>query len=334
MCTGIRLKARDGSIVYGRTMEFGLDTASEILVVPRQVAYRGTRADGKAEGLQWSSSYTVVGANMLGLPHFVDGMNDQGLAGGLFYFPGYASYQQVESSDGNHSLAPWELLTWILTTCASIEEVRVVLPTIKVAHVVFDQWNVVPPVHAIIHDAHGASLVIEYVAGRCMFYDNPLGVITNAPTFDWHMTNLKNYLNLSPHNADNKNLDGLIMAPFGQGSGMFGLPGDFTPPSRFVRAVAFSHAINQPDNAEQARDSAVHILNLFDIPRGVVRDADSSKSDYTQWTTIADLYNKQYYWHTYENRTMYVVQMARLDSAITEPYTIKMHMPYIIDRGY
>src|SRR5208282_2216741 len=99
--------------------------------------------------------------------------------------------------------------------------------------------------HYVVYDASGKSIVVEYTGGKLHVYDDPLGVITNSPAFDWQMTNLSNYVNFSMTNVPPVKLGPVTLEPFGQGSGMLGLPGDFTPPSRFVRAVAFSQSVFQ-----------------------------------------------------------------------------------------
>lgn len=330
MCTGIRLTARDTSVVYGRTMEFGQKTESEILMIPRNYTVVGT-APQQNKGFVWETLYAAVGANMLQMTNLVDGVNEKGLAGGLFYFPGYAGYQAVSQDKYSLCLAPWELLTWLLTTCASVEEARRVLPTIFVGDVEFPEFGGTPEVHWVLHDAAGESIVIEYVNGILKVYDNPLGVCTNAPTFDWHMTNLNNYVKIFSINAQPLNLSGgVTLTPFGQGSGMLGLPGDFTPPSRFVRAVAFSQSAVIGENAEDARCVAFHILNLFDIPLGVISDVARESTienfeDYTQWTVVSDLHNKRYYWHTYNNSRVYKVDLMKMDIDGKQPQKLPMH---------
>jgi Linear amide C-N hydrolases, choloylglycine hydrolase family len=89
-------------------------------------------------------------------------------------------------------------------------------------------------------NATGASLVIEPFDGVLKINDNPLGVMTNAPSFDWHMTNLRNYLKISPYNVPPLKVDGQTFAAFGQRSGLQGIPGDPTPPSRFLRALGYT----------------------------------------------------------------------------------------------
>ncbi|MGC1177972.1 MAG: linear amide C-N hydrolase [Methyloceanibacter sp.] len=238
-CTGIRLTAEDGTVVHARTLEFAVDIHSDVIVVPRGYARTGTAPDGK-EGLKWKAKYANVGANGLALPIIVDGLNEAGLAVGLFYFPTSAEYMPYTTADADRSIAPWELGSWLLDNFASVDEVKANIGNIVVPGVVLEAWGFAPPVHAVVHDASGKSIVIEYVDGKLNVYDNPLGALTNSPPFDWHMTNLRNYVNFSMTNIPPVKLGSVTLEPFGQGSGMLGLPGDFTPPSRFVRAVAFS----------------------------------------------------------------------------------------------
>lgn len=228
----------------------------------------------------------------------------------------------------DESIASWQVLTWILTTCSTIQEVKEKLPTIKVSKAAI--FGAIQPVHYIIHDPQGRSLVIEYTKEKLALYDNPLGVITNSPGFDWHSTNLRNYVNLSAVNVPKIKLSNISLIPFGQGSGMLGLPGDFTPPSRFVRAVAFSESAFTPSTSPEALTTAFHILNLFDIPKGVVRTANK-QSDSTQWTSAVNLTKKQYHFHTYDNRQIFMVNLNQLQNH-TDKLTIAMqHEPVIID---
>ncbi len=315
MCTGIRLIAENGAPVYGRTLEFGRAIESQIIIIPRNYAFCATDPSGNAAGAQWKSRYAVVGANALGVTGVIDGLNEAGLAGGLFYFPGYAEFQEVSYDQEKNSIASWEMMTWILTNFSTVAEVRSALPTININKAILTQWSTQVPVHAIVHDSSGKSLVIEYVKGQLTMHDNLLGVITNSPTFDWHMTNLRNYAHLTAYNNESVDLGKLQVTPFGQGSGMLGLPGDFTPPARFVRAAFFSQMAIKPKNEDDARKLLFHILDLFDIPLGTVREKNKNGfiCEYTQWTVGADLINKKYFWHTYESRNLQMVNLTKCE---------------------
>src|SRR3984893_7212460 len=175
-----------------------------------------------------------------------------------------------------------------------------------------------PEANYIVHDASGKSIVIEYVGGKLNVYDNPLGVFTNSPAFDWHMTNLRNYVNFSMTNVPAVKLGSVTLEPFGQGSGMLGLPGDFTPPSRFVRAVAFSQSVLPSKTGNGAVLEAFHILNQFDIPKGASREHEKDAhgnvlADYTLWTSASDLKTKRYYFRTYDNSQIRMLDLMKMD---------------------
>ena len=326
-CTGIRLIAEDGTVVHARTMEFAIDIHSDVMMVPRGYARTGTTPDGK-EGLKWKAKYASVGANGVGLPVLFDGLNEKGLAAGTFYFPTSAGYMPYSAADAGKTIAQWEVGSWILENFASVEEVKTSIGNIVVPAVVFGGWGFAPEAHYIVHDASGKSIVIEYVDGKLNVYDNPLGVLTNSPPFDWHMTNLRNYVNFSMSSAAPVQL-GLSSSAFGQGSGMLGLPGDFTPPSRFVRAVAFSQAVFKAKTGYDAVLEAFHVLNQFDIPKGAARDHEKDEhgnilADYTIWTAASDLKAKRYYFRTYENSQIRMVDLTTMNLEAKDIVTISM----------
>jgi choloylglycine hydrolase len=324
-CTGITIKPKDGSIIFARTLEFAVNLKSNILVLPRRKEYVGT-APGDKPGLRWKTKYGMVGANAFDLPVTVDGLNEKGLQIGLFYFPGFAKYQQVKAEDFGKALAPWELGIFLLGTCSDVTEAVAAAKGVLVGAVVQKNMGFVPGVHAIVTDARGESVVLEYVDGKLKAHVNPFGVLTNAPTFDWHMTNLSNYVTLSAKNVEKIDLAGKEIKGLGQGSGMLGLPGDFTPPSRFVRAVAFSKSALPVEKAKDGVLQAFHILNQFDIPKGAARGIEHGKevADYTQWTSAADLRNLRYYFRTYDNSRIRMIDLKSVDFNAKEIRTISM----------
>jgi choloylglycine hydrolase len=316
-CTGIRLTASDGTVVHARTLEFGIDLHSDAMMFPRGYARIGTTPDGK-EGLKWKARYASVGMNGAGLPVLFDGMNEKGLAAGTFYFPTSAGYMPYAAADAAKTIAQWEVGSWILDNFASVDEVKANIGSIVVPAVVFGGWGFAPEAHYIVHDATGKSIVIEYVGGKLNVHDDPFGVVTNSPTFDWHMTNLRNYLNFSVTDAAPVQLGSVKLLPTGQGTGMLGLPGDFTPPSRFVRAVAFSQSVFTPKTGEDAVIEAFHVLNQFDIPKGAARDREKDAhgnvvADYTLWTSASDLKAKRYYFRTYENSQIRMLDLMKMN---------------------
>ena len=305
-CTGGALTAADGSVVVGRTLEFGQPLDSQIAIWPAGSRFSGTSTSGAP--LRYRSRYGFVGATAATHSDMViDGLNEKGLNVGLFYFPGYAQYTPAAQARSGRILAPAQIPAWILANFATTEEVKAQIGSIDLTPQVIDLIGIVPDLHIKVQDAAGRSIVIEPRGGRLVVHDNPTRVLTNAPTFDWHLTNLNNYVTLmqaypAPKTIGAPGAGQITLRPFGMGAGGIGLPGDFTPPSRFVRMVYFTQGAAQPANANQAAFNLFHILNNFDIPYGVTqppKGTSESDADYTTWTSVSDLNNLRFSWRTY-----------------------------------
>jgi choloylglycine hydrolase len=325
-CTGITLTAADGSVVRGRTLEFAQPMNSNVILIPRGIAFTGTTPDGKQEGLKWTAKYAAAGANGGDLPILVDGLNEKGLSGGIFYFPGFAGYQDVAADEMDQALAPWEVLTRALTSFATVDEVKAALPDIKVDSATLGAWNQVPPTHMIVTDASGQSVVVEYVDGELHLYDKLLGVFTNSPTFDWQLTNLRNYITISPNPQQAIDIDTVNLDPLSTGGNLFGMPGDFSSPSRFVRATVYAHLAPQQATGEAAVMAGFHILDQFDIPKGSVPEPKGSEPPFevTEWTTMSDLKALKFYIWTEDDRAMRTLDLTQVDLKGSEIQTFKL----------
>jgi choloylglycine hydrolase len=135
----------------------------------------------------------------------------------------------------------------------------------------------------------------------------------------WHETNLRNYINLSPVALPGKNIGDLNFKPLGGGSGMIGLPGDFTPPSRFVRAVAFSKTARPTPTGDETIYEVFRILDNFNVPLGASEGSGEDKTQgmrsSTIWTSASDTNDKVFYYHTQHNRRVRMVDLKRIDFA-------------------
>ncbi len=312
-CTAIRLLADDGGVVVGRTMEFGFDVQSDVVVVPAGTELTSSLAD-KSQGMRYTSKYGVVGANVLGMKVIVDGVNEKGLYVGVLYLPGYASYSDPDPNNASDALAPEDYGTWLLTNFSSVVEVKANFDkVVLVPNPIKEIGGESAPLHFLVHDSTGASVVIEPVEKKLKIYDNPLGALTNSPTFDWHITNLRNYINLTATNVPPVEVGGIKLAQFGEGSGLRGIPGDFTPPSRFVRAVAFSQSARKLPSAQETVPQVFHLMNAFDIPVGAVRAPHGKEIhyDYTIWTSAIDLKNLRWAFRTYEDQSIRSVDVRK-----------------------
>lgn len=313
-CTSLVIPTTDGSRVYARTMEFAIEIDSQALLLPRHFAMHGSAAGGKP-GKAWTTKYAAVGLNGFGQTTLLDGMNEKGLVGGLLYFPGFAGYVAPDKADPAKSLAPWELLSWALTSFATVKEIREALTDIQIVSLLPPvAFKTVPPLHYTFHDETGASIVIEPVNGVLKVYDNPFGVMTNSPPFDWHVTNLRNYIKMSPTNAPPLHIAGQTVTPLGAGSGLLGMPGDPTPPSRFIRAMGYVMSTKPVSSGIESVLLAEHVINNFDIPKGWIREtAADSTLEYTQWSSIADIKSRKYYVKTYTNPTLQVLDLKSMN---------------------
>jgi choloylglycine hydrolase len=334
-CTSFILRSADGGVVYGRTLEFGLPMDSEILIVPRHLAETGTGPSGVAgTGLAWTTKYGAVGMNAFGLPVLIDGMNEAGLAGGLLYMPGLAEYEDVSPAQGKESIASYELLTYVLTNFATVAEAKAAIPHLLVNRSIQSTLKMPAPIHMTLHDPSGASLVVEYIGGKLTIYDNPTGVMTNAPAFSWHLANLGNYLSLSVYDPAPMKIGSLTISPPSTGAGAPGLPGDMSSPSRFVRAFMYSQAAPKLQTSTEAVENAFHILNNFDITPGVVRTSASqaagggvSAIEVTEWVDVADLKEKKYYFRTYQNSQTQVVDLTKINFDMPAPKLLPINRP-------
>lgn len=316
-CTGITLKARDGAVVYGRTMEWGsFDLNSQVVLIPRGHKFTAHTPD-KKPGVTWNGQYGFIGLDGLDAEVTLDGMNEKGLAVGGFYHPGFAEYQKYDPEKASECMGPGDVIAYLLSTCASVDEVKIAIAKVRVTAVVAPQIGMAPPAHLIVTEPSGKAIVIEYLKGELKIFDAPLGVITNAPTYDWHEINLRNYLNLSAVALPSKKIEEMNFAPLGGGSGMIGLPGDFTPPSRFVRAVAFSKSARSTPTGEETVYEMFRILDNFNVPLGAAEGEGEAKTrgmrSSTIWTTCWDTKNLVLYYHTQNNRRVRKVDLRKID---------------------
>jgi choloylglycine hydrolase len=313
-CTAIILESKNDTVVQARTMEWGtFDLESTLMVVDKGVDFVGLTPDGK-DGFRWKSKYGVLGINVAGKPLLTDGMNEKGLGVSVLYHPGFAEYQKYIPSKASESLGSQDVALWILSTFSTIEEVRLGLPKIRVVPVKEVLiGNIAPPIHLLITDISGKTIVVEYLKGKLEMYDNPVGVLTNSPEFPWHLTNLRNYVGIRPAPQETIKVGDLELSPLGAGSGMIGLPGDFSPPSRFVRAVALTNSVLPLTTSQQTVEEAFRILNNFDIPLGsTASHADLPEDEMqgsTQWVSVMELTNLKYYYHTMFNSRIRMIDM-------------------------
>ncbi len=335
-CTIFRLKARDGNYMIVRSMEFAIDLHYQVIVVPRNTNLQSP-FEKETGGMKWQNKYGYLGVTFLGMTYAInDGMNEQGLAAALLWYEPDMSWQKVTPADSNIALAQAMFCDWVLGNFASVEEVKEALPNIKVFGYEDPVSKLNPTVHYIVYDAEGGCIVIEYNEGTYQVYDNSLGIMTNAPEFPYHMQNLRNYIGMNSSNPSSPMQSKLNLKPTGHGAGFWGLPGDYTPPSRFIRLAVLTSYADQRADAAGNLNLGQHIINTFDIPFGIITEEGPGNQIYkesTQWVSFRDLASKTFYFKTYDNFTLRKIELEELDldQAGVSVYSMKEYEQSIID---
>lgn len=318
-CTGITLKSKDDGVVTARTIEWGESEMENLYtIVPRGYIQQSMLPDGETGGMAFSSMYGYVGLAVVKPEWVVDGMNEAGLSAGLFYFPGYGQYPEYNPDDKANTISDFQLVSWILSRFSTVDQVKAAIKNIRVTSIdpraSTAHWRVTEP--------SGKQIIIEIVNGKANVYDSELGVLTNSPEYPWQLKNLNNYVNLAPGTAGPVQMGAVKLQAFGAGSGFLGLPGDFTPPSRFVRASFLQTYSIKQDTSYDSVLEAFHILNNFDVPIGTEFPVDKypvNMPSATQWTIATDMHDRIVYYHTMYNRVIRSIDMNKIDFA-TVPF--------------
>jgi len=332
-CTTIALNGPDKHVVSGRTMEWGFDWDWKVLYIPKGSEHSLSAPKSlDLPNQPYTSKYSILGTGLAkdGQTLVIDGQNSEGLSLSANYLPGFTTYQDVTKDDKNYASIV-ESTMFVLSQSATVAEAKELLTKYKIwadKSTMVD--GVMPEVHFMITDKSGKGIVVEYVKGNAEFHDvnTSVKVMTNAPTYSWHTTNLRNYLNLSNHtiqrikvaddpdqtnNNSIQNINGL-----GEGNGFLGLPGDYSPPSRFVRTAVLGYYANEKGPKGESTVSRIkHILNNVDIAKGTVVEKFDGKTmfDHTAYTVIKDQTDNKLYVTSYDHpNTPAEIDLNKLDS--------------------
>ena len=324
-CTEFRVASKDNSVIIGRSQEFNLDLKSDLVVEPAgfiHQAFPPKPGCPVSSGMTWNNSYRIAYLDALNLTVASDGLNEAGLSVGSLLFPGFAKFQDIPIDRCDNAISSLQFPLWILGKFGTVQELREALsedsfPLVWEAEV--PEIIVAFELHFSVYDATGDGIVIEYTEQGRKVYNNTLGVVTNSPPYDFHLTNIRNYIELSKFAHDPLKLGKMEFSPIGQGSGLLGVPGDFTPPSRFVRTAAVVHFADEVKTGKDAVMLGFHVLNTVDIPRGVSAThlpvLHTETYDYTQWVVVKDLTTKSIYFRVYNDLTIRVVHLSDVKKA-------------------
>ena len=301
MCTAATYKTKD--FYFGRTLDYEFSYGDEITITPRNFEFKFR------EKMSIKTHYAIIGMAYVtnNYPLYYDAINEKGLGIAGLNFVGNAKYK--EKVDGKDNIAQFELIPWILSQCASVEEARVLIEKINILNVSFSNDLPVAELHWIIADSKEA-ITVEAVEEGIKIYENPVGVLTNNPPFDKQMFALNNYMYLSPKSPENKFSKDLNLVTYSRGMGAIGLPGDLSSQSRFIR-VAYTkmNSISKEDEKESV-SQFFHILNSVDQQRGCC-DLGDGKFEITIYTSCCNTNKGIYYYTTYDNHQITAIDMHK-----------------------
>lgn len=327
MCTSLLYTDTAGRPYLGRTLELTTDLPYHLVYFPQNTAYRSQLGDASA--VPYTGKFAVLGVTMPGrIPtadapitladlKVLEGINDQGLTFSLLSYPSAAG-KRASLRATQAILSASDLGTWTLGQFASVDEVKTALDAQQVAlEPLALLGGVESPFHYIVHDKAGRSLVIEFDNGQMFTYDNPIGVMTNGPRFDWHLINMNNYTFLSNVDQSSAMFGAYKAMQPDSGIATAALPASNTSVGRFVRAAYYAQFTEKADTPDKAVLALSHIMNNFDRPRGITIDyptedgghlevpglshsADTAyATEYTCWTNLSDLERGRFYLRTY-----------------------------------
>ncbi|MEE3420935.1 MAG: choloylglycine hydrolase [Lachnospiraceae bacterium] len=301
MCTAATYVTKDH--YFGRNLDLEYSYHEQVAVMPRKypIAYRN--------GVKAEEHLAIIGMAFVieGYPLFYDGINEKGLGMAGLNFPDNCDFR--DPVDGKTNIASFELIPWILSQCETVPEAKKLLAEVNITNTAFSPQLPPNPLHWMISDKE-CQIVVEQTKTGLHVYDDPVGVMTNNPTFDIQMTRLADYRNLTVDQGDCRFAPGLDLHAYSRGMGGMGLPGDLSSASRFVK-VAFTRMNSKSDDTESASVSQFFkILGSVEQQRGLCC-LGPDKYEITIYSSCCNQDKGIYYYTTYENSQINAVDMHK-----------------------
>jgi len=301
MCTAACFQTLDH--YFGRNLDLAYSYRETVTITPRKWQIQ-LRKMGK-----YQTTYAMIGVAYVkdGQPLYYDATNERGVSIAGLNFPENAFYEQARGE--MDEITPFELIPWLLGQCASLAAVRTLLKKLRIINLPYNDELPVTPLHWLIADQTGA-IVVECIREGMKVYENPVGILTNNPPFDYHLQHLQQFLSLSAKIPVNRFSDQLQFKPFSLGMGSLGLPGDYSSPSRFVRAAFVKMNSKTSESEAESIGQFFHILSSVEMPLGCVQAGDREYA-FTRYSSCCNMDRGLYYYRTYHNSQITCVDMHR-----------------------
>jgi len=303
MCTAITYQTKD--FYFGRNLDLEYSYQETVTVTPRKFPFRFRC------GKTLETHLAIIGMATVteNYPLYYEATNEKGLSLGGLNFPQNAVYYPWEA--GKDNISPFELIPWVLGQCETVTQAQLLLRGMNLWNEPFNKAFPLSPLHWILAD-RDRCLVLEPMAEGLKIHENPVGVLTNNPPFDFHMYNLASFMNLTVMPPENRFSDKLELKPFSLGMGGIGLPGDLSSPSRFVKAAFTRLNSRSGDSESESISQFFHILGSVVQQRGLTNVRDE-EYEFTLYSSCCNTDKGIYYYTTYENSQITAVDMHRED---------------------
>lgn len=304
MCTAATYSVKD--FYFGRTLDYAFSYGEELVFTPRRFPLEFRHTARRDVHHAFLGIAHVEG----GYPLYYDAVNEKGFCIAGLHFVGNAVYSGVLA--GRENIAQFELIPWLLGSCASVAEARALLASATITYTPFSEKFPPAPQHWLLADKW-ETVAIEPLATGLRICENPAGVLTNDPPLDYQLFRLNEFMHLSPEQPENRFSNKLNLRTYSRGMGTIGLPGDLSSASRFVRA-AFVRANSVSGEEEtEAVSQFFHILGAVTQPRGCCA-VSADTYEITQYTSCCNADRGVYYYTTYDNSRISAVDMRAEDS--------------------
>ncbi len=303
MCTAISFKTKHH--YFGRNLDLERGYGECVTITPRHTPLSFRYLD------DLSMHYAMIGMAVVvdDYPLYFEATNEKGLSMAGLNFPDNAVYYDYDARKEN--IAPFELIPYLLGVCTSVVEVRKKLDGLNIVHCNFSEDLPATPLHWMISDKE-SSITLECTKDGMHVYDNPYGVLTNNPPFEYHLLNMNHYISLHEGAAQNNLVTRINLENYSLGMGALGLPGDFSSVSRFVKAVFVKEKSVCGGNEQESINQFFHILQAVAMPKGCVMTPNGAY-EYTRYSCCCDTDTLVYYYTTYENMSIRSVHMTEVD---------------------
>ncbi len=303
MCTAVTYHTKDH--YFGRNLDFEFSYGESVTITPRNFPI------SFPNGVKWEKHHAMIGMAHVaeGWPLYYDAVNEKGLAMAGLMFGGNAVYQKPE--EGKDNIPNWAFLLWILGQCETVEDAEKLLERINVTDEPFSDALPNSQLHWIIADGR-RSITVEATADGLHVYDNPVGILTNNPPFPFHLQNLSQYMHVTAEPAVNQFAPQVDIQSFSRGMGGFGLPGDLSSSSRFIRAAFVKLNSLSGESERESVSQFFHILGSVEQQRGCCHLGEG-KYEITIYSSCCNLDKGIYYYKTYDNHSITTVEMHKED---------------------